>query len=505
MVILERDPYQVHYSLGTSQHVDFDLKFQPGKYPYRAVLINDDKEWHLLYHSDLENPTGAIFDGTRKYKVLTLASNQEFPLNLLGTPKEAQDRCMFEEYTKDVWSISDDGTEVIRYHHSPRKALFNPLDSKDIPVEISNLKPDRKTYGEEPIKRIKREFFEKHKSWTEDEHDQFPEAFNGLSWTGQSRFQLIYPVEPKAKKQKKKQKQLDTIPEQVEEENEALQESEPEAPEHRYELAGELVFNHNGYEYNQQSSLKTLKGLCTEFGVSKFGSKQGILRRLSRTVMEAERNHELCYHQKRYQEYAIAEPLKDQKMPPPEEVAVHNLTHLPYAPWCPVCVACKGKESPHPRGNPDKERSSRPTLCMDFCFTGTSYDEAASAVCLVCIDSWSRNVAASKGKGLIDHLAEGVTYMSTQLQYGAINLKADNEGTMKKLKQVIQKQRSSLGLGTVLQDAVSGQKETNGMAERAIQTVRRQALTLIKGMEEHAGILVAHTHPIFSWAFRRNQ
>ena len=92
--------------------------------------------------------------------------------------------------------------------------------------------------------------------------------------------------------------------------------------------------------------------------------------------------------------------------------------------------------------------------------------------------------------------------MSTQLQYGSINLKADNETTMTRLKSVIQKQRSSLGLGTVLQDAVSGQKETNGMAERAIQTIRRQALTLLKGTEENAGILIAHTHPIFSWAFR---
>ena len=63
--------------------------------------------------------------------------------------------------------------------------------------------------------------------------------------------------------------------------------------------------------------------------------------------------------------------------------------------------------------------------------------------------------------------------MSTQLQYDSINLKADNEGTMTKLKNVIQTQRSSLGLGAVLQDAVSGQKETNGMAERAIQTIRR--------------------------------
>ena len=201
-------------------------------------------------------------------------------------------------------------------------------------------------------------------------------------------------------------------------------------------------------------------------------------------------------------------PLKDQKRPKPEEVAMHNLTHLPYASWCPVCVACKGKEFPHPRENPEKERSSRPTLCMDFCFTGTSHDEAPAAVSLVCIDSWSRNCVciptATKGKDLIEHLAEGVTYMSTQLQYGSINLKADNEGTMTvtRLKNVIQKQRSSLGLGTVLQDAVSGQKETNGMAERAIQTIRRRALTLLKGTEEHAGILIAHTHPIFSWAFR---
>ena len=43
--------------------------------------------------------------------------------------------------------------------------------------------------------------------------------------------------------------------------------------------------------------------------------------------------------------------------------------------------------------------------------------------------------------------------MSTQLQYGSTNLKADNQGTMTKLKNVIQKQRNSLGLGTVFQDA----------------------------------------------------
>ena len=65
---------------------------------------------------DLEEPQGPILEGNRDYQVLTLVSTKEFPLNLIGTPKEQQHRCMFEEYTEDVWSISDDGTEVIRYH-----------------------------------------------------------------------------------------------------------------------------------------------------------------------------------------------------------------------------------------------------------------------------------------------------------------------------------------------------------------------------------------------------
>ena len=214
-------------------------------------------------------------------------------------------------------------------------------------------------------------------------------------------------MNPKARKPKQKVHQLDTIPEQEEVE-------EPEEPEARHQ---HIVMNLQ-VNSNQQNSLKTLRELCKELGVPKFGSKQEILRRLSRTIMEAERHMELSTAQKKYQEFAEAELLKEQKQPKPEEVAVHNLTHLPYASWCPTCVACKGKESPHLRENPGKERSSRPTFCMDFCFTGTSHDEAPAAVSLVCVDSWSRNMVciptASKGKDLVEHLCEGVTYLSTE-------------------------------------------------------------------------------------------
>ena len=83
-----------------------------------------------------------------------------------------------------MWSISDDGTEVIRHHHSPRKALFNPLDTKDIPVDPANLKPNRKTFGEEP----NRDFFENDQQWIDDENDAFGEAFDVL--VGQDRVDL---------------------------------------------------------------------------------------------------------------------------------------------------------------------------------------------------------------------------------------------------------------------------------------------------------------------------
>ena len=65
-----RDPYHVHYSLGTSQRVDTYLMFPPGKLAYRAVLIKDNEQWYLLHHSvmfdELEEPFGTIFDGSKE-------------------------------------------------------------------------------------------------------------------------------------------------------------------------------------------------------------------------------------------------------------------------------------------------------------------------------------------------------------------------------------------------------------------------------------------------------
>ncbi|CAE7300201.1 unnamed protein product, partial [Symbiodinium sp. CCMP2456] len=129
-----------------------------------------------------------------------------------------------------------------------------------------------------------------------------------------------------------------------------------------------------------------------------------------------------------------------------------------------------------------------------------------AAIVLIAVDSWSRTVAAvptsQKGRGLIDYMADAVVSMASQLQYSNIILKGDNENTMQTLKAAVQRKRTAQGMGTHLQDSVTGQHQTNGIAERMIQTVRRQALCHVQMLQEKACLGISHQEAIFAWAFR---
>ena len=61
----------------------------------------------------------------------------------------------------------------------------------------------------------------------------------------------------------------------------------------------------------------------------------------------------------------------DPRLPTEEEVANHELTHLPYRNWCPACVKAKGKDLDH-RGAVDKERKLS-EYCFESCFPGDAF------------------------------------------------------------------------------------------------------------------------------------
>ena len=86
----------------------------------------------------------------------------------------------------------------------------------------------------------------------------------------------------------------------------------------------------------------------------------------------------------------------------PEEVAKHQLTHVPYAPWRQDCIAGRGRENSHRRG-PAEERTPN-VIAVDYCYFDSTVDgedqkERAGAV-LVGVDVDTGNGFGAPGDSL---------------------------------------------------------------------------------------------------------
>ena len=77
--------------------------------------------------------------------------------------------------------------------------------------------------------------------------------------------------------------------------------------------------------------------------------------------------------------------------PSPKEIAIHNLTHMPYRSWCRHCVAARRPNSHH-RSLPSAR--SIPLLVADYCFLGDSDDSTKVTVLVACLYP-SRSILAT--------------------------------------------------------------------------------------------------------------
>ena len=67
-----------------------------------------------------------------------------------------------------------------------------------------------------------------------------------------------------------------------------------------------------------------------------------------------------------------ARPLPAPKQPAPEQVALHNLTRLPFADWCTVCVACRRPNNHH---RIQRGERHRPLFVADYAFVRNRGDD----------------------------------------------------------------------------------------------------------------------------------
>ena len=109
----------------------------------------------------------------------------------------------------------------------------------------------------------------------------------------------------------------------------------------------------------------------------------------------------------------------------------------------------------------------------------------------------------AKGSASLKKVTEHITRLSMQVGAGErIVVQGDPEPAVKQVINSVEACRVKLGLATDTRLAPRGSHASNGLAEKAVDTVRRNALTLKAHVEDRIKAKIGGHCPIFAWLLR---
>ena len=185
--------------------------------------------------------------------------------------------------------------------------------------------------------------------------------------------------------------------------------------------------------------------------------------------------------------------------PTAEEVAQHNLSHLPFRSWCPACVGAKAPAQPHRVSGVETGRDH--LVAFDYFFLGgqsSAEDEEPHFKFLVVKDKQSRArfAHAVPMKGAVEHAVQCLRGDLLRLGYRRLAMKSDQEPALKALlKEVARKESIEL----IFEEAARGDPQSNGMIENGVRSVKEQILTMKLGLEARLNTIIPERHPILTW------
>ncbi|CAE7035083.1 unnamed protein product [Symbiodinium sp. CCMP2592] len=161
-------------------------------------------------------------------------------------------------------------------------------------------------------------------------------------------------------------------------------------------------------------------------------------------------------------------------------VALHNLTHMPFASWCEACVRTRSRGDRHSQG---ANREARlPILQVDFYFA--SLEEGGERP----------NPEGEQENCIligVDLATEEIVRFTLALhQEQAIIVQSDGEPAIKAVVRAVAAARARLGRKTV---------QSNRPAERTVQTIKRLGACMLLGFELQKGKLAPDT-PLKLWS-----
>ena len=176
----------------------------------------------------------------------------------------------------------------------------------------------------------------------------------------------------------------------------------------------------------------------------------------------------------------------DPRLPTEEEVANHELTHLPYRNWCPACVKAKGKDLDH-RGAVDKERKLS-EYCFDYCFPGDEFGYKLTVLVGTERLTGMKFATAvptkgSSGKFAVDKALEFLAEVGDM--DGQVIIKNDQEPSIQYfIKDMVESRVSGR---THLEESPVKSSGSNGVVERGIQGVEGHVRALFLALQGRLG------------------
>ena len=190
-----------------------------------------------------------------------------------------------------------------------------------------------------------------------------------------------------------------------------------------------------------------------------------------------------------------ARGLRQPQQPTPQQIAEHNLTHLPYRNWCPICVQGKGRQD-----NYKKQQSRQPITQVDFAYIKSQQDPKTIPV-LTAVDVTTQLCMAV----LVPDKPSMMDYMINNLQAFIFEcgrtqgiLQSDNEDT---LNALLKATASKVGSMTV-RHSPSYSSNSQGSVERLHRTLLGQIRVVKAQVESNYSMTMSTKHCLLPWIVR---
>ena len=262
---------------------------------------------------------------------------------------------------------------------------------------------------------------------------------------------------------------------------------------------------------NMETKLKDLQEWCRKLGLATSGSKTKCLRRFQKFKLLEEQKLAIDLSKRLYEEsQREAIPLQVPKLPSRVDQDLHNLTHIPFASCYQCCVATRAREDARredERG--DKKDRGKSVISFDYGFTYMQGEdeEKRFGTCLCMAESETKAVHAvpvlARGGVSLKQVAEEIVRFSLATSSSnSIILMADGERSTRQILRAVQHCRAQLGLHTEVRTTGVDQHQSNGRAERTVQSVRKLANCLRGFAEAKAGAKIRGGSHVYPWSFR---